>query len=163
MPLLKGKSSKVFKHNLKEELNAGKPKAQSLAISYDMQRRSKGNARKKMADGGYNSDDPNLQDAETAGNSTSTAEKRAEAADEAKRLHEAVRRGWNSPEAPHRGIIKSMLNQSLVKPKAARFQNDANNISTRQNKCKACKPRSTRCVKNVVSLSLKKNSKNAGV
>ena len=41
MPLFKGKSKKTFVKNLKTELKAGKPKAQSLAIAYDMQRRSK--------------------------------------------------------------------------------------------------------------------------
>jgi hypothetical protein len=96
MPLLKGKSKKTFGHNVEAEMHAGKPQAQSLAIAYDMKRRSP----KKMASGGYNSADPNLQDPETAGNETSAADKRAEAMDEAKRLHEAVRRGWNSPEAP---------------------------------------------------------------
>jgi hypothetical protein len=36
MPLKHGKSKAVFESNLKEELKAGKPKAQSLAIAYSM-------------------------------------------------------------------------------------------------------------------------------
>lgn len=46
MPLIHSKSKKAFEHNLKEEIHAGKPMSQSLAIAYNMKRR------KKMADGG---------------------------------------------------------------------------------------------------------------
>lgn len=49
MPLIAGKSKQSFEKNFKTEMKAGKPKDQSLAISYDIQRRNK---RKKMADGG---------------------------------------------------------------------------------------------------------------
>lgn len=49
MPLIKSKSPKAFEHNLKAELEAGKPKAQSLAIAYSTQRHARG---KKMATGG---------------------------------------------------------------------------------------------------------------
>lgn len=49
MPLIKGKSQKAFSRNMETEMNAGKPKKQSLAIAYSVQRRSKG---KKMALGG---------------------------------------------------------------------------------------------------------------
>jgi len=45
MPLIKSKSDKAFKHNLKAELAAGKPRAQSLAIAYSVKRRAR-------ADGG---------------------------------------------------------------------------------------------------------------
>ena len=48
MPLEAGKSKKVFEHNLKTELAAGKPKAQALAISYSKQRESKGGSAKPM-------------------------------------------------------------------------------------------------------------------
>ena len=41
MPLKAGKSKKVFVSNLKAELNAGKPKAQALAIAYSQKRKSK--------------------------------------------------------------------------------------------------------------------------
>lgn len=47
MPLMKGKSEKAFKHNVGVEMEAGKPKAQSLAIAYATKRRGK-----KMAHGG---------------------------------------------------------------------------------------------------------------
>jgi hypothetical protein len=40
MPLIKGKSKQAFKENVKAELEAGKPKAQSLAIAYDIKRRA---------------------------------------------------------------------------------------------------------------------------
>lgn len=48
MPLVHGKSKKAFEHNLKAEIHAGKPMAQSLAIAYATKRR----AGKKMARGG---------------------------------------------------------------------------------------------------------------
>lgn len=48
MPLLKGSSKKAFQSNLKTELGEGKSKAQSLAISYSMQKKPK----KKLALGG---------------------------------------------------------------------------------------------------------------
>lgn len=46
MPLIKSKSEKAFKSNLKAELAAGKPQKQAVAIAYDVQRRA------KKADGG---------------------------------------------------------------------------------------------------------------
>lgn len=44
---MKGKSEKAFKHNLKTEMKHGHPKDQSLAIAYNMKRKS------KKAHGGY--------------------------------------------------------------------------------------------------------------
>jgi hypothetical protein len=41
MPLIKSSGRAAFLKNLKAELRAGKPKKQALAISYDVQRRSK--------------------------------------------------------------------------------------------------------------------------
>ena len=41
MPLKKSKSKEAFKSNLKEELKAGKSKAQSLAIAYSVQKKAK--------------------------------------------------------------------------------------------------------------------------
>lgn len=49
MPLIKSKSKKAFEHNMETEMAAGKPKDQSLAIAYNVQRKPK---KKKMADGG---------------------------------------------------------------------------------------------------------------
>lgn len=49
MPLIKSKSKVAFENNMKAEMQAGKPKDQSLAIAYDVKRRSK---KKKMAEGG---------------------------------------------------------------------------------------------------------------
>jgi hypothetical protein len=49
MPLIKGKSEKAFKHNIRAEMHAGKPQKQSLAIAYAMKRKAQ---KKKMADGG---------------------------------------------------------------------------------------------------------------
>ena len=46
MPLIKSKSEKAFKSNLKAEMAAGKPQKQAVAIAYDVQRRA------KKADGG---------------------------------------------------------------------------------------------------------------
>lgn len=57
MPLSKSPSKKAFESNLKTELKAGKPKAQSLAISYSIQRKNKGK-KKKMADGGSTTPSP---------------------------------------------------------------------------------------------------------
>jgi hypothetical protein len=39
-PLKKSKSKKAFVSNLKAELKAGKPKAQSLAIAYSVKRKA---------------------------------------------------------------------------------------------------------------------------
>lgn len=47
MPLMKGKSEKAFKKNIKTEYEEGKPLKQSLAIAYAMKRKGK-----KMAKGG---------------------------------------------------------------------------------------------------------------
>ena len=41
MPLIKSKSNKAFKHNVKAEIKAGKPKKQALAIAYSVKRKSK--------------------------------------------------------------------------------------------------------------------------
>ncbi len=46
MPLIKSKSPKAFKANVKAEIGAGKPQKQAVAIAYDVQRRA------KKADGG---------------------------------------------------------------------------------------------------------------
>lgn len=46
MPLIKSKSEKAFKSNIKAEIAAGKPQKQAVAIAYDMQRKA------KKADGG---------------------------------------------------------------------------------------------------------------
>lgn len=46
MPLMKSKSEKAFKENIKREIAAGKPQKQAVAIAYDVQRRS------HKADGG---------------------------------------------------------------------------------------------------------------
>lgn len=40
MPLIKGKSEKSFEHNLKAEMEAGKPQGQALAIAYSMKRKA---------------------------------------------------------------------------------------------------------------------------
>lgn len=41
MPLRHSRSKAAFRHNLKQELKAGKPRKQALAISYSLQRRAK--------------------------------------------------------------------------------------------------------------------------
>ena len=42
MPLIKGKSEKAFKENIRTEVKAGKPVKQAVAIAYDVQRRAQG-------------------------------------------------------------------------------------------------------------------------
>lgn len=42
MPLIKGKSERAFKQNIKTEIAAGKPQKQAVAIAYDVQRRAQG-------------------------------------------------------------------------------------------------------------------------
>lgn len=49
MPLIKGKSKKSFEHNIKAEMNAGKPQDQALAIAYNVKRKA---GKKGMAHGG---------------------------------------------------------------------------------------------------------------
>lgn len=41
MPLIKRKSDKALSHNIKAEMDAGKPKKQALAIALDVQRRAR--------------------------------------------------------------------------------------------------------------------------
>ena len=41
MPLIKSKSKKAFKENVRREMKAGKPKKQGLAIAYSVKRKSK--------------------------------------------------------------------------------------------------------------------------
>jgi hypothetical protein len=48
MPLIKSKSEKAFKHNIKAEVKAGKPVKQAVAIAYSEKRA----APKKMCSGG---------------------------------------------------------------------------------------------------------------
>jgi len=38
MPLIKSKSEKAFKHNIKAEIHAGKPVKQAVAIAYSEKR-----------------------------------------------------------------------------------------------------------------------------
>ena len=40
MPLIKGKSEKAFKSNIKAEIAAGKPQKQAVAIAYNVKRRA---------------------------------------------------------------------------------------------------------------------------
>lgn len=47
MPLLKSRSKKAFAHNIKAEIEAGKPQKQAVAIAYSEKRRAH-----KMAEGG---------------------------------------------------------------------------------------------------------------
>lgn len=53
MSIIKSKSKQAFEHNIKTELESGKPKDQSLAIAYSVKRKPK---KKKMAEGGYVND-----------------------------------------------------------------------------------------------------------
>ena len=41
MPLIKSKSNKAFKENIKREIKSGKPKKQAVAIAYSAKRKSK--------------------------------------------------------------------------------------------------------------------------
>jgi hypothetical protein len=41
MPLVKSASKGAFRKNIKAEIKAGKPKKQSLAIAYSVQRKAK--------------------------------------------------------------------------------------------------------------------------
>lgn len=46
MPLIKSKSKKAVGDNIKTELASGKPRAQSIAIALDVQRRAGGGKKK---------------------------------------------------------------------------------------------------------------------
>lgn len=48
MPLIQKKSKKAFEHNMKAEMESGKPQKQALAIAYSVKRKPK-----KMAEGGH--------------------------------------------------------------------------------------------------------------
>lgn len=41
MPLIKSKSPKAFKENIKAEIKAGKPQKQAVAIAYSVKRTAK--------------------------------------------------------------------------------------------------------------------------
>lgn len=41
MPLKKGTSKKTFQHNVRQEIKAGKPRKQAVAIAYSVKRKSK--------------------------------------------------------------------------------------------------------------------------
>ena len=41
MPLIKSKSNKAFKYNVKSEIKAGKSKKQALTIAYSVKRKAK--------------------------------------------------------------------------------------------------------------------------
>jgi hypothetical protein len=47
MPLVKGKSEKAFKENIKTEVKAGKPVKQAVAIAYSTKREAEKKAKKK--------------------------------------------------------------------------------------------------------------------
>lgn len=47
MPLVKGKSQKAFKENIRREVGAGKPVKQAVAIAYSVKRKAQAKARKK--------------------------------------------------------------------------------------------------------------------
>lgn len=55
MPLIHSPAKKPFEHNIKSELDAGKPMNQSLAIAYAVKRRAQ--EKKKMAEGGMVDDE----------------------------------------------------------------------------------------------------------
>lgn len=52
MPLVKGKSKKAFEHNIKAEMDAGKPQKQALAIAYATKRKAEHKAMGGYAGGG---------------------------------------------------------------------------------------------------------------
>lgn len=41
MPLIKSKSKKAFKQNVRTEMRAGEPRKQALAIAYSVKRKAK--------------------------------------------------------------------------------------------------------------------------
>jgi len=47
MPLEKGKSKKAFEHNIKAEVEAGKPVNQAVAIAYSEKRESEGQSKRR--------------------------------------------------------------------------------------------------------------------
>lgn len=75
MPLLKSRSKKAFEHNLKEEIHAGKPKDQALAISYSLKRRAAVKKAKMAAGGSVESGSRDMNMAE-GGSVSAASEKR---------------------------------------------------------------------------------------
>ena len=57
MPLIKSKSEKAFKHNLKAEMAAGKPQKQALAIAYSEKRAAKKSSGGSLNPMHYDSDE----------------------------------------------------------------------------------------------------------
>lgn len=48
MPLVKSKSKRAFRENVRKEVDAGKPVKQAVAIAYDVKRRSGGARHSKL-------------------------------------------------------------------------------------------------------------------
>lgn len=47
MPLIKSKTKKAFKENIRREVGAGKPVKQAVAIAYSVKRKATAKTRKK--------------------------------------------------------------------------------------------------------------------
>lgn len=51
MPLIKSASKKAVGHNIKKEMEAGRPRKQAIAIALETQRRAAGNSHAKKFGG----------------------------------------------------------------------------------------------------------------
>lgn len=78
MPLMKKSSKGAFEHNVKAEMDGGKPQDQSLAIAYEIKRKAK---RKKMAAGGITANEEGEANADNQYTSESMAMKRPTSGD----------------------------------------------------------------------------------
>lgn len=89
MPLIKSQSKKAFEHNLKAELQAGKPQDQALAIAYSTKRDA---AKRHYANGGQIPPDK-----------VATLQEK-----HPKSIVEAILRTQRQPEPPHEDLFETL-------------------------------------------------------
>jgi hypothetical protein len=120
MPLIKSKSDKAFKHNIKAEIHAGKPQKQAVAIAYATKRAA------KKAIGGRMSEDPRHYDSKEEYEEAKFSNRKYRFPPNEHDVDEndaaAMRAVANKPRPEYRGmtheqVIKAMLKKHPTNPK----------------------------------------------
>lgn len=109
MPLMQGKSKRSFDHNVKTEVNSGKPQRQALAISYAIKRR---NEMKRMPEGDEGEPSPGAIDNDNYASSYNSKEQLLKKVMERRRMAEG-------------GMVERDDLRELDKDKAAEFEHGA--------------------------------------
>jgi hypothetical protein len=120
MPLIKSKSDKAFKSNIKAEINAGKPQKQAVAIAYATKRAA------KKAIGGRMSEDPRNYDSKYEYEEAKFANRKHRFPPNEHGIDEndaaAMRAVANKPRPEYQGMtheqrVKAMLKKYPTNPK----------------------------------------------